>query len=200
MRHITVFCAASDGSSPLYLRTAEAFGRAVAGRGITLVYGGACVGMMRALADAALDAGGRVIGVLPQVLQDRELAHPRLSELHVVPSLGARKDHMIRLADAFVALPGGLGTLDELFEAATLAQVGLHGHPIAVLNVAGYYDSMFRFLDHATSQGLLRQEHRALLLVRDTVEGVLDAIEQTWTEHPDPPMSRIRMDMVEPEG
>lgn len=176
IRRICVFCGSRPGARPEYMNAAVSLGRALAERGIGLVYGGASVGTMGAIADAARGAGGEVIGVIPRGLVDRELAHEGLSELHIVDTMHERKARMAELADAFVALPGGTGTLDETFEIFTWAQLGLHAKPCALVNLAGYYDGLLTFLDHAVAEGFLEPEHRELVLVRDAPEPVLDAL------------------------
>jgi uncharacterized protein (TIGR00730 family) len=152
---VCVFCGSSDGARPAYADAARALGRTLAGRGLTLVYGGSNVGMMRELADAALGAGGRVVGVIPEHLVGWERAHRGLSELRVVGSMHERKALMVELGDAFVALPGGVGTLDELFEVLTWAQLGLHRKPCALLDVEGYFDDLVRLIDRARRDGFL---------------------------------------------
>src|SRR5512146_1988331 len=147
MRRVCVFCGSSPGSNPIYLEAARAMGRTLAGRGLGLVYGGGSVGLMGALADAALAAGGEVVGVIPRALQLRELAHGRLTTLHVVGSMHERKARMAELSDAFAALPGGMGTLEELAEILTWAQLGLHARPCGVVDVAGYFAPLLAFLD-----------------------------------------------------
>ncbi len=149
-------------------------GATLARRGLGLVYGGGSVGLMGAVADAALAGGGEVIGVIPQVLQIRELAHRSLSTLHVVGSMHERKALMAELSDGFVALPGGMGTLEELSEVLTWAQLGLHARPVGLLDVAGYYRPLAEFLDRAVGAGFLRPAHRRLLLVGDEPDGLLD--------------------------
>lgn len=175
MPHITVFCAGSSGHGPTHLEVASRLGKAIAARGHTLVYGGAAVGLMGAVADAVLAGGGKVIGILPRVLEQREVAHRGLTELKIVGSLAERKDLLLGLADAVVALPGGLGTLDELFEAATWAQLGLKACPIGVVNVDGYYDHLLRFLDRAAEDGLLQPQYRAFIQTAPSPEALLDA-------------------------
>jgi uncharacterized protein (TIGR00730 family) len=149
------------------MRAASALGRALATRELTLVYGGANVGLMGAVADAALASGGRVIGVIPDFLVEKEVAHASLTQIHVVRSMHERKAMMAERADAFVSLPGGYGTLDETFEMLTWSQLSLHAKPSALLSVDGYYDKLALFLDHAADEGLLRREHRDMLLVDD---------------------------------
>ncbi|WP_242395149.1 LOG family protein [Anaeromyxobacter oryzisoli] len=186
MRRICVFCGASGGRAPVHLEAAHAAGRTLARRGLALVYGGGSVGLMGAVADGALDAGGEVIGVIPRALQLRELAHPRLTSLHVVRSMHERKAKMAELADGFVALPGGLGTLEELAEILTWAQLGLHRKPCGLLDVAGYYQPLIAFLDHAVAEGFLRPEHRGELHVASDLAALLDAFER----YAPPPVER----------
>jgi uncharacterized protein (TIGR00730 family) len=176
MRNLCVFCGSSPGARPEYLAAAHALGRLLAERGIGVVYGGASVGLMGAVADAALAAGGHVTGVIPRVLEAREIAHPGLSDLRVVASMHERKALMSDLSDGFVALPGGLGTLEELFEVWTWAQLGMHAKPCAVLDVAGYYAPLLAFLDHGVHERFVRAPHRAMLLVDDEPARLLDRL------------------------
>jgi uncharacterized protein (TIGR00730 family) len=162
---VCVYCGSSFGSDPVYLEATRDLARTFAGRGIRVVYGGASVGLMGALADETLAAGGEVVGVIPQQLVDREIAHPGLTELHVVQTMHQRKALMAELADAFVALPGGIGTLEELIEVFTWDQLGIQDKPIAVLNTVGYYDGLAAFLDHAVDQGFHGPAQRAKLLL-----------------------------------
>jgi uncharacterized protein (TIGR00730 family) len=171
---ICVFCGSSAGIDPAYRAAAERVGATLAERGVELVYGGASVGTMGAVADAALAAGGRVTGVIPRSLVEREIAHPGLSDLRVVADLHERKALMASLSDAFLALPGGAGTLEEFFEVFTWGQLGLHDKPIALLDVGGYYEPMLRFMDHMVEQGFLKSEYRAMLIVDTDVDAVLD--------------------------
>jgi uncharacterized protein (TIGR00730 family) len=165
MKSVCVFCGANPGVRPSYAAAARHLGEVLAARGLTLVYGGASTGLMGAVADAALAGGGKVVGVLPEFMVAREVAHPGLTELHLVSSMHERKAAMAARADAFVALPGGFGTLDELFEVLTWSQLGLHHKPCALLDVDGYYAPLVTFLDRAAAEGLLRPEHRAMLFV-----------------------------------
>ncbi|HKY90275.1 MAG TPA: TIGR00730 family Rossman fold protein [Nevskiaceae bacterium] len=183
LRRICVFCGSSPGRHPDYLVAADALGRAIAARGLGLVYGGASVGLMGTIADAARGAGGEVIGVMPQALVDREVAHRGLSDLRVVGSMHERKALMAELSDAFVALPGGIGTMEELFEVWTWSQLGDHAKPCALLDVRGYYDPLLRFLDHSVAEGFLRPRHRALLIVADAPETLFPALE-AWKAPP----------------
>jgi uncharacterized protein (TIGR00730 family) len=173
LRRLCVYCGSKPGSRAVYAEAARALGRLLAEEGVGLVYGGAGVGLMGAVADAALAAGGEVLGVIPHGLAAKEVAHPGLTELFVVGSMHERKALMADLADGFAALPGGLGTLEELAEALTWAQLGIHHKPCALLNVAGYFDGLVAYLDHAEAEGLLHPEHRALLVVEATPEALL---------------------------
>ncbi len=175
---ICVFCGSSPGGHAFYRESAASFGQLLAARGIELVYGGAQVGLMGVLANAVLGAGGRAIGVIPQAMVDREIAHQGLTELKVVSSMHERKATMAELSDAFVALPGGIGTFEELFEVWTWGQLGLHAKPCGVLNVRGFYDRLGAFLDHVVSEGFLRPVHRAALLIERDGESLLGAIER----------------------
>jgi uncharacterized protein (TIGR00730 family) len=178
MRRVCVFCGSSFGRDPLFRAAAIAFGQLVAKRGLGVVYGGGSVGLMGALADAALDAGGEVIGVIPEALDAREIAHRRLSKLHVVPSMHARKALMAELSDGFVALPGGFGTFEELFEVVTWAQLGLHAKPVLLLNVAGYFDPLLELVENALEAGFIKPEYRDLVRVEDHPERLIEALAQ----------------------
>ncbi len=175
MKRVCVFCGSSAGNNSLYLEAARRTGRALARRGIGLVYGGGGVGLMAAVADAALEQGGQVIGVIPRALQLRELAHDGLTALHVVGSMHERKAKMAELAHGFVALPGGMGTREEVAEILTGAQLGLHVRPCGLLDVAGYYRPLVAFFDHAEAEGFLKPEHRRLVLTADDPDALLDA-------------------------
>jgi hypothetical protein len=176
LKRVCVYCGSSQGADPAFADAAVAFGRALAGRGLGLVYGGGSIGLMGIVADAVLAAGGHVIGVMPASLVRREVAHLGLPDLHVVATMHERKARMADLADAFVALPGGMGTLDEMFEMLTWGQLGLHEKPCAFFDVAGYYTPLLAFLDHAVGQRLLKPEHRTMFLVDDDVERLLDRL------------------------
>ncbi len=178
VRRICVFAGSNSGTRPVYAATARELGAALCARGYGLVYGGGRVGLMGALADSVLDNGGEVIGVIPHGLAVKEAAHEGLSDLRVVDSMHERKAMMAELSSAFVALPGGLGTLEELFEALTWAQLGIHGKPCGVLNVDGYFDGLLEFIAHAVEQGFVRETHGAMLVVGSETEGLLDAIER----------------------
>ena len=176
LRRLCVFAGSNAGARDDYREAASALGTELAKREIVLVYGGASVGLMGAIADAALQGGGEAIGVIPQALVEREVAHPSLSELRIVESMHARKALMGELSDAFLALPGGLGTLEELFEVATWRQLGLHAKPVALLNVRGYYDRLVALLDHAVAEGFVKAEHRRMLLIDRDANRLLERI------------------------
>jgi uncharacterized protein (TIGR00730 family) len=165
VRRVCVYAGSNPGNDLIYAQAARELADLLAEHGIGLVYGGGRVGLMGVLADTALAAGGEVIGVMPQALVDREIAHEGLTELRVVASMHERKALMAELSDAFVAVPGGIGTLEELIEIYTWSQLGIHAKPCGVLNVAGYYDHLAAFLDHAVAAGFLKAEHRAVLSV-----------------------------------
>jgi uncharacterized protein (TIGR00730 family) len=171
---LCVFCGSNSGSRDVYRAAAESLGRHLGERKIRLVFGGGSCGLMGVVADAAIAAKGEVIGVIPKALERREIAHYGLSELRVVGSMHERKALMAELSDGFIALPGGLGTLEELFEALTWSQLGIHSKPIAVLNVSGYFDPLLVLLDRHVAEGFLRPEHRAMLIHGDDVEGLLE--------------------------
>lgn len=186
MRRICVFCGANSGFSPVYAEAAAAFGRAAVAAGLGIVTGGGQVGLMGAVADAALEAGGEVIGVIPHLLLRREVGHERLTELRVVETMHERKATMASLSDAFVALPGGIGTMEETFEVWTWSQLGVHTKPVGVLDVGGYYAPLLRFIDHMNEEGFLRGDHRDVLLVESDPERMIRRLGE-WkappTEH-----------------
>jgi hypothetical protein len=171
-KSVAVFCASAEGANPAYRAAAEELGRAMAARGIGLIYGGATVGLMGAVADAALAAGGHVVGVIPHVLVDLEVSHKGISELHVVDTMHTRKALMAEKANAFMALPGGFGTFEELFEVLAWQTLKLHAKPVVLLNTAGFYDTMLEFLDVCDREGMLRG-NRERLLVATTVDEAL---------------------------
>jgi uncharacterized protein (TIGR00730 family) len=173
---LCVFCGSSFGSREVYRAGTEAFGGLLAQRRIELVYGGARVGLMGALADAVLAGGGRVVGVIPEALQEREIAHAGLTELHVVASMHERKALMASLSDGFVALPGGIGTLEELFEVWTWSQLGLHAKPCALLDIGGFYTGLAAFLDHVVTEGFLKPQQRKALILEADAEALLERL------------------------
>jgi uncharacterized protein (TIGR00730 family) len=186
LRRICVFCGSSPGRRPVFAAAAAALGSQLAAQAIGLVYGGGSVGLMGVLADAALAAGGEVQGVIPEALAGQEVAHPGLTRLHVVKSMHERKALMTEMADAFVALPGGYGTLDELFEAITWGQLGIHRKPIGLLDVEGYFGPLIAFLDSAVEAGFIRPQYRGLFEVVPTVEGLLATLAR---QVPPPPIT-----------
>jgi len=178
-RRVAVYCGSSDDVDAGYLESARRVGRLLAQRGLGVVYGGGRVGLMGAMADAALEAGGNVTGVITQRLASMEVGHDGLDELMVVDSMHARKTIMAALADVFIALPGGFGTLEEIFEATTWAQLGYHDKPVGLLNVDDYYTPLVDFLDHATKLGFVREAQRGLLLSEREPEVLLEALART---------------------
>ena len=174
MKRICVFCGSSPGARPEYVEAARQLGHTLASKGIGLVYGGAKVGTMGQIASAALKAGGEVIGVIPEQLVEKEIAFTGLTDLQVVGSMHERKARMAELSDGFIALPGGLGTFEEFFEALTWAQLGLHYKPCGLLNVCGYYDKLIAFLDHTVEQKFVKSEYRAMVLVDENPERLLE--------------------------
>ena len=190
MQRLAIYCGSATPADPLYLDTARAVGRTLAGRGIGVVYGGGRLGLMGAVADAALAASGEVIGVIPQALVDAEVAHRGLTELHVVPGMHQRKQAFTDLSDGFVTLPGGTGTMDELWEALSWAQLGYHAKPVGLLNTAGYYDALIAFWGKMGEVGFLRPQHRDLLIVADTLDALLAAMA---THRPTQPILRMNM-------
>ena len=174
---VCVYCGSRAGAQPVYAEAAHALGRAIGRRGWQLVYGGGKVGLMGEVADATLAAGGRVVGVIPETLMKREVGHRGLHELHVVPTMHQRKQMMAERADAFVALPGGIGTLEELYEVWTWRQLGYHDQPIGLLNAAGYYEALLGFMQHTVDEGFLSAEQQAALHVGTDAEALLSELE-----------------------
>jgi uncharacterized protein (TIGR00730 family) len=178
-----VFCGSRPGSDPAFERVALEMGAALARRGLTTVYGGAKVGLMGALAQGALGGGGKVVGVIPKGLVSKEIAHDGLTELFLTESMHDRKNRMMALSDAFIALPGGFGTYDELFEVLTLAQIGFHEKPLGLLDVEGFYEPLVRLIDHTILCSFAAPQHRGLVLVDDDIDSLLDAL-AAWTPPP----------------
>jgi len=193
MRRLCVFCGSKCGDRPVYAEVTRRLGTALARRGLGLVYGAGHIGLMGVLADAVLQAGGELTGVIPQALVDKELAHSGLTEMRVVASMHERKAVMADLSDVFLALPGAYGTADEFFEILTWAQLGLHAKPIGLLNVEGFFDPLLAWLDQTVREGFLRERHRELLMVGDGPEELLDRllaarpgpVEPKWIEDKD---------------
>jgi uncharacterized protein (TIGR00730 family) len=176
MRRVAVFCGSSVGNQPAYSDAAEALGAVLADRGIGLVYGGGNVGLMGVIADAVMAHGGEVIGVIPRSLADREIAHAGITDLRVVDSMHARKAMMAELADAFIAMPGGVGTFEEFFEVVTWTQLGLHRKPCGLLNVSGFYAPLAAFIDQAVTEGFIKPVHRAAIVVDSDPVRLLDTL------------------------
>ncbi len=173
IRNVAVFCASADGANPLYRAAAAELGRALARRSVGVVYGGAKVGLMQAVAEAALAEGGRVIGVIPTVLVDLEVAHHGLTELHITDTMHTRKALIGERSDAFIALPGGFGTFEEMFEVLAWQTLKLHAKPVLLLNTNGFYDRLLAFFDHCVGEGMLRPKNREIVLVANTVDEAL---------------------------
>ncbi|HET7348572.1 MAG TPA: TIGR00730 family Rossman fold protein [Acidobacteriaceae bacterium] len=193
---ICVFCASAAGASPAYLQAAMDLGRRIAERGYGLLYGGATVGAMGAVADAALAFGGEVVGVIPDVIREREIDHKGLTELHIVRTMHERKAMLSSRADAFLALPGGYGTMDEFIEIVTWAQLRIHAKPCVLVNVGGFWDGLLHFVDHAVREGFIVPENRGLVQVADDPEGALRMVERTWWERAEIPVHDARLDEV----
>jgi uncharacterized protein (TIGR00730 family) len=179
-RRVAVYCGSADGSNPAFLAEARALGSAIAAAGLGLVYGGASAGLMGAVADAALAGGTEVIGVLPDVLAGKEIAHAKLTSLELVPTMHQRKARMVELADAFLVLPGGYGTLEELLEVVTWAQLRLHAKPCILINTAGYWDGLLAFLDTAVSAGFLKPKNRELMQVAASASEAIEIAVAGW--------------------
>jgi uncharacterized protein (TIGR00730 family) len=189
MKNICVYCGSNPGRLGAYADGARALARALVQRDLGLVYGGAGIGLMGLLADAVLQHGGRAVGVIPEALARKEVVHKSLSELHITQSMHERKTLMAELSDGFIAMPGGIGTFEEIFEIWTWAQLGLHAKPCGLLNVAGYYDALTTFLDHAAAEQFLKPQHRSLLIVEPEPDALLDRFDsyqppiiQKWLE------------------
>jgi uncharacterized protein (TIGR00730 family) len=176
IKNVAVFCASTNGADPIYRTAAVELGRALAVRNIGVVYGGAKVGLMQAVAEAALAEGGRVIGVIPTLLVDLEVAHEGLTELHVTETMHTRKALMGERSDAFIALPGGFGTFEEMFEVLAWQTLNIHAKPVLLLNTNGFYDKLLAFLDHCVEQGMLKARNREIVLVADTVDQALKVL------------------------
>jgi uncharacterized protein (TIGR00730 family) len=178
MKAVCVYCGSSPGASPVYTEAARAFGRALVAADLGLVYGGGKVGLMGVIADTVMAEGGRAIGVIPELLVNKEVGHDGLSELHVVPDMHHRKKMMADLSDAFVAMPGGAGTLEELFEVYTWAQLGYHHKPVAVLNIDGFYDPLISLLQHTVREGFMRQTYFDLLQIDSDPAALIEKLER----------------------
>jgi len=187
MNSVCVYCGSADHVHPDYLLAARRMGETLARRGLTLVYGGGRTGLMGALADGVLESGGQVIGVIVESMNTPALAHPGLTRMEVIPLIHQRKARMYELADAYIALPGGYGTLDELFETLTWAQIGVHAKPIGLLNVGGYFDPLLAMLDRAEAEGFIFPEHRRSLLCASDPGALLDAM-----KNHEPPVDAVR--------
>jgi uncharacterized protein (TIGR00730 family) len=192
MKSLCVYCGSSSGITPNYADAARKLAQALVERKIALVYGGGNVGLMGIIADEVMRLGGHVTGVIPKALVRKEVGHRQITELHVVENMHERKAMMADLADGFIAMPGGIGTLEELFEVMTWAQLGFHDKPIGVLNVDGYYDALLAFLQHTVQQGFLRPQHASLLMVESDVAALLHRFETFEAEPHDKFLNRVR--------
>jgi uncharacterized protein (TIGR00730 family) len=177
IRNVAVYCASANGVDPAYRRAAEQLGRELAQRNIGIIYGGANVGLMQAVAESSLALGGRVVGVIPEVLVDLEVAHAGITELHITSTMHTRKEMMADLADAFLVLPGGYGTLEELFEVLTWHALKIHQKPVVLININGFYDKLLEFLDHCVAHGVLKERNRNIPIVVRSVEEVFTQLE-----------------------
>jgi uncharacterized protein (TIGR00730 family) len=193
LNRLAVYCGSATPADPVYMETARDVGRTLAGWGIAIVYGGGRLGLMGALAEAALGAGGTVTGVIPEALVSTEVAHRGLSELHVVPDMHARKALFATLSDGFLTLPGGVGTMDELWEAVSWAQLGYHDKPVGLLNAAGFYDGLIDFNRHMIATGFIRPAHAGILIARETLPGLIDAMEN---HAPHPPITAMPVERL----
>ncbi|MGH9586353.1 MAG: TIGR00730 family Rossman fold protein [Acidobacteriaceae bacterium] len=193
---ICVFCGSAVGARAEYSAAAGELGRAIAERGYGMVFGGGSVGLMGVAADAVLEAGGEVVGVIPDVIVDREIGHDGVTELRVVRTMHERKAAMADRADAFIALPGGFGTMDEFMEIVTWAQLGIHSKPCVLVNVAGYYDALLRFMDGAVEEGFIRAENRALVRVARDAAEALEIVECEWGVREEVPPHDERLDLL----
>lgn len=176
MQRLAVYCGSSMGNDPVFAEVANKLGERMTERGIDLVYGGGKLGLMGVIADTVLANGGKVFGVIPEILRHHEVAHPDLTELHIVDGMHERKAKMTELTDAFVAIPGGIGTLDELFEAWTWNALGYHAKPFGLLNVNGYWDNLTAFLDNVAGHGFMSEARRQQLLISDNMDDILDQL------------------------
>jgi uncharacterized protein (TIGR00730 family) len=176
VKRLAVYCGSATPADPVYVECARVVGRALAARGIGVVYGGGRLGLMGAVADAALEAGGEVIGIIPEALVGAEVAHRGCTQLHVVANMHQRKQMFTDLSDGFVTLPGGVGTMDELWEAISWAQLGYHEKPVGLLNIAGFYDQLIAFNRHMIEVGFIRKQHAGIMVTGDTIEQLLDAM------------------------
>ncbi len=193
---VCVFCASAAGASPDYLKAATELGRLIAERNYGLLYGGATVGAMGAVADGALAAGGLVVGVIPEVIREREIDHKGLTEQHVVGTMHERKALLSSRADAFIALPGGYGTLDEFIEIVTWAQIRIHAKPCVLVNLNGFYNGLLAFLDHTVQQGFIVPENRGLVQTAPDPASALNLVEQIWRDRAEDPEHDPRLDSV----
>lgn len=196
MKSVCVFCGSGVGRNPVYAAKARALGKLIAERKLTLVYGGGNIGLMREVADSAIEHGGEVIGVMPRHIVDKEIAHQHISQLHVVSSMHERKALMAELSDAFIALPGGFGTTDELFEIMTWNQLEIINKPTGLLNIEGYFDYLIKFIGHAVDEMFVRTEHQGNLVVEKDENSLLDRLEQYRPMKAEKWIDRLKLDLI----
>jgi uncharacterized protein (TIGR00730 family) len=196
VKRICVYCGSSAGNKPEYTQVAQELGRLLATKGIGLVYGGGDVGLMGAVATSTLQAGGEVVGVIPEFMAIAELAHPEVTKLHVVESMHERKSLMAELADGFIAMPGGFGTFEEIFEVLTWAQLGLHHKPCGFLNADGFYDRLIDFIDHTVATGFVNKAYRQMIIVEDDLTAIL----QKFIDYKPPTIDKIKMAVARSNG
>jgi len=196
MNSVCVFCGSSVGKRESYIRQARELGQIIAENNMTLIYGGGNIGVMREIADSTLKHDGKVIGVMPQHIVDKEVAHHNITELHIVSSMHERKAMMAELSDAFIALPGGFGTIDELFEVMTWNQLEIINKPTGLLNIEGYFDHLIKFIDHAVNEKFVRAEHKQNLIVETDANILIKKLEEFVPQHAEKWIDRLKMDLI----
>jgi len=196
MKSVCVFCGSSVGRRPEYSAKAKSLGKAIAGRNLKLVYGGGNIGLMREVADSVIENDGEVIGVMPRLIVDKEIAHQHITQLHIVGSMHERKALMAELSDAFIAMPGGFGTIDELFEIMTWNQLEIISKPAGLLNIEGYFDHLLNFISHAVDEKFVRSEHQKNLIVEDDENRLLDRLEQFSPTKAEKWIDRLKLDLI----
>lgn len=196
MNSVCIFCGSAIGKNPAYARQARNLGKLIAKRHMTLVYGGGNIGMMREIADSALEGGGEVVGVMPRHIVDKEIAHQKISRLHIVGSMHERKAMMAEISDAFIAMPGGFGTIDELFEIMTWNQLEIISKPTGLLNASGYFDHLIRFMKHTVDEKFVRQEHLQNLIIEEDETKLIGRLQEYEPAKADKWIDRLKMDMI----
>jgi len=196
MKSICVFCGSSVGKRPIYIEKARALGSLIAQNGLEMVYGGGNIGLMREVADAAIEAGGRVVGVMPRLIVNKEIAHTGISHLHIVETMHERKALMSQLSDATVAMPGGFGTIDELFEILTWNQLEIINKPAAIFNIDGYFDHLVQFIEHAVDEKFLRKEHHYNLIIENDENILMERLKNFVPSKAEKWIDRLKMDLI----